>query len=150
MVGVHDALTPDGVTVLGTPHVFGPQTQFLAPVCVTLTYEVQQLPPGVSEKDVVVWGASPGAQYLPLPTYAVDATHVMTPRTTFSLTTTLGYGRGQHEVVTDAGAPTCTAPPDAGDGGEAGEAGDDGGAGEGGEAGQAGEGGGDDGGSPTD
>jgi hypothetical protein len=108
-------------TAVTAAHVFGPAgITFNEPVCITLAFEPELLPQGVTENDVVLYAAPPGSgNYQPLTTTAVDATHVMGTTNQFATTVFAAYG-GATEIPADAaGAPNC----DAGDGGDAGDAG---------------------------
>lgn len=107
-------------TAVTAAHVFGPDgVAFQVPVCITLAFEPGLLPQSVTENDVVLYAAPPGSgAYVPLPTVAVDATHVMGTTQAFAATVFAAYG-GATEIPADAAAaPSC----DAGDGGDAGDA----------------------------
>jgi hypothetical protein len=59
-------------------HVFGPQGQtFLLPVCITLSFEPEQLPAGTTEANVVLYETPPdGGVYEALPTIPASPTQV--------------------------------------------------------------------------
>lgn len=124
-------------TAVTSAHVFGPDdVTFAMPVCITLSFEPRLLPPGKTERDVVLYAAPPGSgDYQPLPTVFVDETHVMGSTTHFAETVFAGYGNVQEFAPDAAGAPNC----DAGDGGDGGDAAGTGDAGDAGDAGTGGE-----------
>jgi hypothetical protein len=106
-------------TAVTAAHVFGPDgITFKVPVCITLAFEPELLPQGVTENDVVLYAAPTGSgAYQPLPTSAVDATHVMGTTSQFATTVFAAYGAAAEIPADAAGAPSC----DAGDGGDAGD-----------------------------
>jgi hypothetical protein len=119
-----DAPLPSQATSVTTPHVFGPaETPFHYPVCLTLAFEPEILPKGFDEGSVVLYAAYPAgsSSYVELPTYAVDARHVMAMTSQFSMTVVAAYG-GAREQVPDGGVPVCNGGPDGGDGGDGGPA----------------------------
>lgn len=66
-------------------HTFGPEGQkFSKPVCITLPYEPEQLPPGMTGQNVFLYSAPvDSGMYQVVPSLAVDPTHVMGMTTHF-------------------------------------------------------------------
>jgi hypothetical protein len=105
-------------TALTSAHVFTPEGQtFGVPVCVTLSYEPELLPAGVTGQNVFLYSApQDSGAYVAIPSLAVDSTHVMGMTTHFSNVFAAYGGEGGQELGPDAGCELL----DAGDGGEAG------------------------------
>jgi hypothetical protein len=102
-------------TAVTAAHVFGPAQTFSAQVCITLAFEPELLPDGLTAQDVVLFAAATGSgNYQPLPTSVIDASHVMGTTNQFSATIFAAYNGAAHADA-DGGA-TC----DASDGGEGG------------------------------
>jgi len=119
--------TPPPLTqaVAITPaHTFGPEGQtFGIPVCITLSFEPAQLPPGMTGQNVFLYSApQDSGDYQVVPSLAVDSTHVMGMTTHFS-NVFVAYADGGPELPLDAGCETPDAEEDGEAGGEAGEAG---------------------------
>ncbi len=94
------ALTPARAVTSG--HVFGPAGQtFAVPVCITLSFEPEQLPAGTTEADVVLYQTLPdGGPYTPIPTIPASPTQI-TGMTTVFAEVAGGYGTA---LELDAGA----------------------------------------------
>jgi hypothetical protein len=103
---------------LTTAHVLTPEGQtFGVPVCVTLSYEPELLPAGMTGQNVFLYSApQDSGDYQPVPSLAVDPTHVMGMTTHFSNVFAAYGGEGGQELPLDAGCVLL----DAGDGGDGG------------------------------
>jgi formylglycine-generating enzyme required for sulfatase activity len=78
---------PAGVTVVGTPYLFGPEgLTFSRPVTVTLLFDATRVPARKSAKNIDVFTAPVGStSFSTLSTTVIDPTHVSAPTTHFSI-----------------------------------------------------------------
>ncbi len=81
------APVPTGVTVVGTPYVFGPEgLVFSTAVTVTLSFDPARVPAGRSVKDIEVFTAPVGSNdFTKLSTTVLDKTHVAAETAHFSV-----------------------------------------------------------------
>jgi glucosylceramidase len=89
-------------TPVGQTYLLGPEgQQFLKPVTVTLAIAPDEIPPGETENDVVVYTApQTSAAYTPLATSFADSLHVTTTTTHFSHFVPLISAVGNPEHIT--------------------------------------------------
>lgn len=104
---------------LTSAHTLTPEGQtFGVPVCVTLSYEPELLPAGMTGQNVFLYTASQDSgAYVPLPTLALDPTHVMGMTTHFSNVLAAYGGDGGQELPPDAGCELEDGGEEGGDGG---------------------------------